>query len=59
MGEERMVAVLVVVTNTFPAVFLLNGERLIVVRIVIVDYLHSRVGGSLIVIRPEGIKFNR
>ena len=29
---------------------LLNGERLIVVRIVIVDYLHSLVRGSLIAI---------
>jgi len=37
----------------------LNGERLIVVRIVIVDYLHSLVGGSLIDIRPEGTKSNR
>jgi len=35
-----------------------NGERLIVVHIVIVDYLHSLVGGSLIVIRPEGTKSN-
>jgi len=47
------------VTNTFPRVFSLNGERLIVVRIVIVDYLHSLVGGSLIPIRPEGTKSNR
>jgi len=37
----------------------LNGERLIVVHIVIVDYLHSLVGGSLITIRPEGTKSNR
>ena len=37
----------------------LNGERLIVVHIVIVDYLHSLVGGSLIAIRPEGTKSNR
>jgi len=37
----------------------LNGERLIVVRIVIVDYLHSLVGGSLIAMRPEGTKSNR
>jgi len=37
----------------------LNGERLIVVCIVIVDYLHSLVGGSLIAIRPEGTKSNR
>jgi len=38
----------------------LNGERLIVVRIVNVDYLHSFVfGGSLIIIRPEGTKSNR
>ena len=36
----------------------LNGERLIVVHIVIVDYLHSLVGGSLIIIRPEGTKSN-
>jgi len=47
------------VTNTFPPVFRLNGERLIVVHIVIVDYLHSLVGGSLIAIRPEGTKSNR
>ena len=37
----------------------LNGERLIVVYIVIVDYLQSLVRGSLIVIRPEGTKSNR
>jgi len=37
----------------------LNGERLIVVRIVIVDYRHSLVGGSLIAIRAEGTKSNR
>jgi len=37
----------------------LNGERLIVVRIVIVDYRHSLVGGSLIARRPEGTKSNR
>jgi len=37
----------------------LNGERLIVVHIVIVDYLHSPVRGSLIVIRPEDTKSNR
>jgi len=42
-----------------PAGVSLNGERLIVVRIVIVDYLHSLVGGSLIAIRPEGTKSNR
>ena len=47
------------VTNTFPSVFSLNGERLIVVHIVIVDYLHSLVGGSLISIKPEGTKSNR
>ena len=37
----------------------LNGERLIVVDIVIVDYLHSLVGESLVAIRPEGTKSNR
>ena len=37
----------------------LNGERLIVVLIVIVDYRHSPVGGGLIVIRPQGTKSNR
>jgi len=37
----------------------LNGEQLIVVHIVIVDYRHSLVGGSLIAIRPEGTKSNR
>jgi len=37
----------------------LNGERLIVVYIVIVDYLHSLVGGCIIAIRPEGTKSNR
>jgi len=37
----------------------LNGERLIVVHIVIIDYLHSLVQGSLIAIRPEGTKSNR
>jgi len=37
----------------------LNGERLIVVHIVIVDYLHSLVGGSLIAIRLGGTKSNR
>jgi len=42
-----------------PVGVLLNGERLIVVHIVIVDYLHSLVGGSLIDIRPEGTKSNR
>jgi len=47
------------VTNTFPSVFSLNGERLVVVHIVIADYLHSLVGGSLIGIRLEGTKSNR
>jgi len=47
------------VPNTFPTVFSLNGERLIVVHIVIVDYLHSLIGGGLIAIRPEGTKSNR
>jgi len=37
----------------------LNGERLIVMPIVIVDYLHSLVGASLISIRPEGTKSTR
>jgi len=36
-----------------------NRERLIVVRIVIVDYPHSLVVGSLNIIRPEGTKSNR
>jgi len=39
----------------------LNGEQLIVVRIVIVivDYRHSLVRVGLNVIRPEGTKSNR
>jgi len=37
----------------------LNGERLIVVHIVIVDYLHSLGGGSLNSLRRQGTQSNR
>ena len=35
---------------------LLNGEQLIVVRINIINYHHSLIGGGLIVIRPGSAK---